>query len=979
MLSLLHPLVYEEMAKTGDKPFAEIQQKLINELDALKKAAQTQNLDPAATEESLADLKREISGLTGSCPPPSPWQSWQQRIKRKIISPTTSLIIFSTTLYHSPPTSPSLSTPPIVRVIPSPTNNPIESQNNPDPETLQTRSTGRVKIFPATLPPGIIKIPPDLQPTNRVKIFPATDQGQRHSPQLAKDKRPWPKIVRAVTPKLLASKDHPKTTKPPANFINYTIQTGDSLSKIAERFGISTQQLLLANPQFKNNGRNPDLIFPGEKLQVPIAQNLPTTTPHRTLPTQSTPNIKAQSIEAKPIPEYAHQIDKNGYLEIGPGSTYYTTAWDHQGAQLAKRYQGRLFSSLKSMPPKLRDWYVGTVVKIAREMNFPPEIVLAIHFAEQVGGGFRPFENRSSYVGTVGPGQWTRPSWNGWHHPVKEKYDTNQWRILKHGGLGVDYRFLDLILKARKGDTNALEKLKNVQTLADPRIFENNVVATILHLERDGVVGENFLDPKLGLRQKSLQRLTLERAARDYCGGDSRYAKRVVQKTLELIEQLRISFPELLQREIDKAFGKQLSKQELQQLLNTQPAVDYTAGKITTQEAARQIVDNLKSRYLAQGRKDQGKAWPHFKNKEWMETQFLAVKYLGHFLDYQELSSLMDKYQANLEDIENDLSKRADAQLFAQLQFLLPRLWGRYVYNYQIRKILSPFLEENFINKDLHQVDQRQLLKVYREITDYLLSTPETQAQLPLLVRIKQNSPLGAVLADEKGNPIPFLVRRTIKDRAEGEVGPFELHGNKDYFKRTRKTPWEEWYGIDIIPQKRAAIGTPVISPIEGKVVKVVVDSDDDGPSNSVWVEGTGPYQGLFIRILHLGPIKVSAGDRIIKGDYLGQIGSPVHIHFELKTQNPHSRKHVPLPSVLLFAPDTPLAGLYQANDYLEGDVVNIKGLAWLDWSTFWAIYTPADFPGYRQEVINEVHKYYQNILAQLPPLSRQAWSAPLP
>lgn len=46
---------------------------------------------------------------------------------------------------------------------------------------------------------------------------------------------------------------------------DYTIQRGDTLSKIAAQHGVSVQDLLAANPQI----RNPDVIYPGQSLSIP--------------------------------------------------------------------------------------------------------------------------------------------------------------------------------------------------------------------------------------------------------------------------------------------------------------------------------------------------------------------------------------------------------------------------------------------------------------------------------------------------------------------------------------------------------------------------------------------------------------------------------------------------------------------------------------------------------------------------------------
>lgn len=50
-----------------------------------------------------------------------------------------------------------------------------------------------------------------------------------------------------------------------------TVKSGDTLSKIAQQQGISLQQLLQNNPQFTSGGRNPDLIFPGDVVNLGAA------------------------------------------------------------------------------------------------------------------------------------------------------------------------------------------------------------------------------------------------------------------------------------------------------------------------------------------------------------------------------------------------------------------------------------------------------------------------------------------------------------------------------------------------------------------------------------------------------------------------------------------------------------------------------------------------------------------------------------
>ncbi|SHK49754.1 SafA/ExsA family spore coat assembly protein [Thermocrinis minervae] len=51
----------------------------------------------------------------------------------------------------------------------------------------------------------------------------------------------------------------------PTNPHTYTVQPGDTLSKIAKRYGLSLDELIKANPGIKD----PNLIYPGQKIKIP--------------------------------------------------------------------------------------------------------------------------------------------------------------------------------------------------------------------------------------------------------------------------------------------------------------------------------------------------------------------------------------------------------------------------------------------------------------------------------------------------------------------------------------------------------------------------------------------------------------------------------------------------------------------------------------------------------------------------------------
>jgi LysM repeat protein len=66
-----------------------------------------------------------------------------------------------------------------------------------------------------------------------------------------------------------AQPSSPTRRDPDEKPATYTVQQGDALSKIAERFGIKTKALIEANPWLRSN---PDLIKPGQKLNLPPGQ-----------------------------------------------------------------------------------------------------------------------------------------------------------------------------------------------------------------------------------------------------------------------------------------------------------------------------------------------------------------------------------------------------------------------------------------------------------------------------------------------------------------------------------------------------------------------------------------------------------------------------------------------------------------------------------------------------------------------------------
>lgn len=77
------------------------------------------------------------------------------------------------------------------------------------------------------------------------------------------------------------------TPDPEPDYTTYTVKTGDTMSGIAAKFGISLSELLKANPQIKN----PDLIYTGQVIKIPKKDGGETPKPTPT-PEEKTYTVK---------------------------------------------------------------------------------------------------------------------------------------------------------------------------------------------------------------------------------------------------------------------------------------------------------------------------------------------------------------------------------------------------------------------------------------------------------------------------------------------------------------------------------------------------------------------------------------------------------------------------------------------------------------------------------------------------------------
>jgi peptidoglycan DL-endopeptidase LytF len=99
-------------------------------------------------------------------------------------------------------------------------------------------------------------------------------------PDSAQLNQTWVFIARDTQTNLTASSGTFFVTDEVGQVTTYTVQFGDTLASIAQAHGTTVQALLLLNPQIVN----PNLIIPGQVIRVPVGIPIPPTGPPAELP-----------------------------------------------------------------------------------------------------------------------------------------------------------------------------------------------------------------------------------------------------------------------------------------------------------------------------------------------------------------------------------------------------------------------------------------------------------------------------------------------------------------------------------------------------------------------------------------------------------------------------------------------------------------------------------------------------------------------
>ncbi|MET1020809.1 MAG: transglycosylase family protein [Arthrobacter sp.] len=106
--------------------------------------------------------------------------------------------------------------------------------------------------------------------SSSITVAPAKVPARAVAPKVATPKAAVPPVAAAkAAPKVAATKAAPRHVPAvPLSGQSYTIQSGDSLSKIAEKLNIAGGWQRLADANAKTIS-NPNLVFPGQVLQLP--------------------------------------------------------------------------------------------------------------------------------------------------------------------------------------------------------------------------------------------------------------------------------------------------------------------------------------------------------------------------------------------------------------------------------------------------------------------------------------------------------------------------------------------------------------------------------------------------------------------------------------------------------------------------------------------------------------------------------------
>jgi len=149
----------------------------------------------------------------------------------------------------------------------------------------------------------------------------------------------------------------------PLSYQNYTIQKGDTLSSIANKYGTTIQSLLAANPQITN----PNLIYAGSVLKIPTTTSSPQTQNVQNIQSnQNNQNVQIPQVNQLPDWQTAFTQLLNQYQALTqkyanpptPDTSNISNIYSKTAADLTARYQ-KLLDDLKKKQQEDQQRLIG--------------------------------------------------------------------------------------------------------------------------------------------------------------------------------------------------------------------------------------------------------------------------------------------------------------------------------------------------------------------------------------------------------------------------------------------------------------------------------------------------------------------------------------------------------------------------------------------------------------------------------------------
>ncbi len=653
-------------------------------------------------------------------------------------------------------------------------------------------------------------------------------------------------------------------SKPVSTMVVHYVQGGESLAAIAERYGTT-----------------PDAIIGDNHLTSALEYG-------QMLLVRVTGNVVSSPSAPPPALAGAESVQSAGSFPMVAAPT----ASNYEG--LVTTYGSTLYPSVDAMPDDLRTYYKETVQAVADFFEVRPGDILGILQAENNNAGLRLYQPAVSSAGAMGVGQIIPQTWNGWRNPYGATHQSDMREIVQYGGLGFDWSAREEWRAYQQGRIG-LDALADAH--ADPLSFEDNIAGVAQHLADYGVTRSLAQSDPTAFQERLANAISIynsgqplsvaadytQSAANQKTTGDYvREAMAVANATPDSLagsgtlkvvaaplasSPLRNAYTHLM----DQYLGTKPSAQELTERVDhSSLAADVAAGKLSAEQAARDLWNQTVQAYMAQGsaayNAGQPIPWPHIYNDETMVIQQIAVQFLGHPLAGHEVDDLLNRYSGNQSAITQAIATRDDARLFAGARLRFDRLLQRSdrglpIFNYEIAAQLQPLLA-GYPTQGLSDETLQSLLTHFENA---VRRQPEYR-QLHGVTNFSAT---------------PFLAMPSVT-RGFGVAVDYQAGGTHT--------------GIDLAAPMDPRTGEPTIHAVEGGVVTYVgplyCDADNACRGEHAVVIDHG--NDVYTVYSHNSRATVQAGQQVsagqaiaLQGDEGYSFGS--HLHFEVHTGAPFS------------------------------------------------------------------------------------------